>query len=141
MDGTALLIVPAATNGTDPWVDPSGWSRYYSEAQFAPAQIQLQTVANAYVNGDAFNLSRAANQLRQNFFALSPSIYPRERQLRLEYFHNHFKGFAGPPSAGASRPPLSAGKRIEVNVSLTQDLACNFRDSFRSGSFYCLLWS
>ncbi len=70
MDGTALLIVPAATNGTDPWVDPSGWSRYYSEAQFAPAQIQLQAVANPYVNGDAFNLSRAAKQLRQNFFAL-----------------------------------------------------------------------
>ena len=38
MDGSALLIIPAPTNETDPWVDPSGWSKYYSEAQFALVQ-------------------------------------------------------------------------------------------------------
>jgi cytochrome c-type biogenesis protein CcsB len=93
LDGSALLIVPAATNDTAPWVDPSGWSRYYSETQFAPVQPQLQALATTYVNGDGFNFSRATNQLRENLRSLSPSIYPQERQLRLEYFYNHFEGF------------------------------------------------
>ena len=94
MDGRALLIVPASTNETDPWVEPAlGGSRYYADAQFAPIQTQLQTVANAYVQGDGFNLNRAANQLRENLRALSPSIYPRDQQLRLEYFYNHFEAF------------------------------------------------
>ena len=93
MDGSALLIIPAPTNETDPWAEPSGWSKYYSEAQFAPVQTQLQTLATAYVNGDGFNFSHAASQLRENLRSLSPSIYPQERQLRLEYFYNHFEGF------------------------------------------------
>ena len=37
--------------------------------------------------------SRASNQLRENLRALSPQIYPQDRQLRLEYFCNHFEGF------------------------------------------------
>jgi len=93
MDGSALLVVPASTNDTAPWVDPSGWSRYYSETQFAPVQPQLQAFATAYLNGDGFNFSRATNQLRENLRGLSPSIYPQERQLRLEYFYNHFESF------------------------------------------------
>ena len=93
LDGSALLVVPAPANETDPWVDPSEWSRYYRQAQFAPVQIQLQTLATGYVNRDSFNFSRAANQLRENLRALSPSIYPQNRQLRLEYFYNHFAGF------------------------------------------------
>jgi cytochrome c-type biogenesis protein CcsB len=93
MDGSALLIVPAPINETDPWVDPSGWSKYYSETQLAPIQTQLQAVAAAYVNGDSFNLSRAANQLRETLRALSPSIYPQDQQLRFEYFYNHFEAF------------------------------------------------
>jgi cytochrome c-type biogenesis protein CcsB len=93
MDGSALLIVPAPTNETDPWVEPSGWSKFYSEAQFAPVQTQLQTAAAACVNGDGFNFSRAANQLRDSLRGLSPSVYPQERQLRLEYFYNHFEAF------------------------------------------------
>lgn len=93
MDGSSLLIVPAPTSKTDPWVDPSGWSKYYSEAQVAPLQTQLQSVANSYVQGDGFNLSRAANQLRENLRALSPLIYPGDQQLRLEYFYNHFEAF------------------------------------------------
>src|SRR5437773_8673683 len=93
IDGSALLIIPAPTNETDPWVEPSGWSKFYSEAQFAPVQTQLQTAATAYVNGDGFNFSRAANQLRDNLRGLSPSIYPEERQLRLESFYNHFEAF------------------------------------------------
>jgi cytochrome c-type biogenesis protein CcsB len=93
MDGSALLIIPAPTNETDPWVEPSGWSKYLTEAQFAPIQIQLQTVAKSYAQGDGFNFSHAASQLRENLRRLSPSIYPQERQLRLEYFYNHFEGF------------------------------------------------
>ena len=93
LDGSALLIVPAAASETDPWVDPSGWSKYYSETQATPLQSELQTVANSYVQGDAFNLNRAANQLRQNLRALSPSIYPTDQKLRLEYFYNHFEAF------------------------------------------------
>src|SRR6266487_3738843 len=93
MDGSALLIIPAPTSETDPWVDPSGWSKYYPEAQVAPLQTQLQTVANSYVQGDRFNLNRAANQLRENLRALSPSIYPGDQKLRLEYFYNHFEAF------------------------------------------------
>jgi cytochrome c-type biogenesis protein CcsB len=94
MDARVLLIVPAPANETDPWVEPgAGGSRYYADAQLAPIQTQLQTVANAYVQGDGFNLNRAANQLRENLRALSPSIYPRDQQLRLEYFYNHFEAF------------------------------------------------
>jgi cytochrome c-type biogenesis protein CcsB len=93
LDGSALLIVPAAKNETDQWVDPSGWSKDYSEAQFSPVQTQLQSLVAAYVNADAFNFSRAANQLRENLRGLSPSIYPQERELRLEYFYNHFEAF------------------------------------------------
>jgi cytochrome c-type biogenesis protein CcsB len=93
LDGSALLIIPAPTNETDTWVDPSGWSKYYSEAQFAPVQAQLQILATAYLEGDAFNFRRGANQFRDNLRVLSPSIYPRERQLRLEYFYNHFESF------------------------------------------------
>ena len=93
MDGSALLIIPAPTSETDPWVDPSGWSKYYPEAQVEPFQTQLQTVANSYVQGDGFNFSRASNQLRENLRVLSPSIYPGDQKLRLEYFHNHFEAF------------------------------------------------
>ncbi|PYL08339.1 MAG: hypothetical protein DME33_07655, partial [Verrucomicrobia bacterium] len=93
LDGSALLIIPASKNETDPWVDPSGWSKYYSEAQFAPIQMQLQSLIAAYASADAFNFSRAANELRENLRTLSPSISPGERQLRLEYFYNHFEAF------------------------------------------------
>jgi cytochrome c-type biogenesis protein CcsB len=93
MEGSALLIVPAPKNETDPWVVPSEFPRYYTDAQFAPIQIQLQALAKAYAQGDEFNFSRAANELRQNLRALSPSIYPQDRRLRLEYFYNHFAGF------------------------------------------------
>jgi cytochrome c-type biogenesis protein CcsB len=93
MDGSAFLIVPASKSETDAWVVPPEFSRYYTDAQFAPIQAQLQTLATAYTNGDSFNFSRASNQLRENLHDLSPAIYPPDRQLRLEYFYNHFDGF------------------------------------------------
>jgi len=93
MNGSALLIVPAPKSETDAWVVPPEFPRYYNETQFAPIQIQLQTMATGYVQGDGFNFSRAASQLRENLHALSPSIYPQDRQLRREYFYNHFDAF------------------------------------------------
>jgi len=93
MNGSALLIVPASKSETEAWVVPPEFSRYYSETQFAPVQIQLQTMATSYVQADGFNFSRTASQLRESLRALSPSIYPQDRQLRLEYFYNHFEAF------------------------------------------------
>jgi len=93
MDGSAFLIVPASKSETNAWVVPPEFSRYYTDTQFAPIQTQLQTLATAYTNGDSFNFSRASNQLRENLHDLSPAIYPEDRQLRLEYFYNHFDGF------------------------------------------------
>jgi cytochrome c-type biogenesis protein CcsB len=93
MDGSAFLIVPASKSETDAWMVPPEFSRYYADAQFAPIQTQLQTLATAYTNGDSFNFSRASNQLRENLHDLSPATYPQDRQLRLEYFYNHFEGF------------------------------------------------
>jgi cytochrome c-type biogenesis protein CcsB len=93
MNGSALLIVPASKSETDAWVVPPEFSRYYSETQFAPVQIELQTMATSYVQADGFNFSRAASRLGESLRALSPSVYPQERQLRLEYFYNHFEAF------------------------------------------------
>src|SRR2546423_11286161 len=50
-------------------------------------------MATSYVQADGFNFSRAASQLRESLRALSPSIYPQDRQLRLEYFSNPFEAF------------------------------------------------
>lgn len=91
MDGSAFLIVPAAEKATDPWTAPD--SSQLSEARFGPVQQNLEKFATAYVHGDGFQFSRAANQLRESLRVLSPNIYPTESQLRLEYFSNHFEGF------------------------------------------------
>jgi cytochrome c-type biogenesis protein CcsB len=93
INGNAFLIVPSPKSERDPWVLPPEYSQYYSDEQFAPVQAQLQTVATSYTNGDSFNFSRASNQLRDSFRNLSPQVYPQDRQLRLEYFSNHFDGF------------------------------------------------
>src|SRR5438067_9624476 len=93
MDGSAFLLVPARVKSTDAWLVPPEFGRYYEELQFASAQTQLQTLATAYAKGDGFQFSRAANQLRDGLRGLSPKIYPKESQLRLEYFYNHWDGF------------------------------------------------
>ncbi|HEY0368258.1 MAG TPA: cytochrome c biogenesis protein CcsA [Chthoniobacterales bacterium] len=92
-DGTAFLIVPAAAKITDQWVMPQAFGNHYSEQQFAPAATQLQAVAESYVKADGFTFGRAAQQLRDTLRALSPTIYPSESQLALEYRYNHFDGF------------------------------------------------
>src|SRR5260370_37291833 len=73
MNGTALLIVPASKSETDPWVVPPEVSRYYSETQFAPVQIELQTMTTGYVQADGFHFNRASNRLRAGMRALRPS--------------------------------------------------------------------
>lgn len=93
MDGSAFLLAPAPEKATDPWVVPPAFAQYYNEQQFVPVQTQLQAMANAYVKGDTFAFSRAANQLRDSLRQLSPRIYPGESQLRLEYFYNNWDGF------------------------------------------------
>jgi cytochrome c-type biogenesis protein CcsB len=95
MNGNALLIVPSPQRETDAWLapDPTAVVAYYNETQFAPAFAELTKMMRAYTQADAFDFSMAARQLQDNLRALSPSIYPQERQLRLEYFYNHFEGF------------------------------------------------
>jgi cytochrome c-type biogenesis protein CcsB len=95
MNGNALLIVPSPQRETDAWLvpDPTAVVAYYNETQFAPAFAELTKMMRAYTQADTFNFSIAARQLQDNLRALSPSIYPQKRQLRLEYFYNHFEGF------------------------------------------------
>ena len=93
MNGHSFLLVPAPEKTTDPWLVPPAFAQHYKEEQFAPVQTQLQTMANAYARVDGFAFSRAANQLRDGLRQLSPKIYPTEKELRLEYFYNHFDGF------------------------------------------------
>ncbi|MEP6955187.1 MAG: cytochrome c biogenesis protein CcsA [Chthoniobacterales bacterium] len=93
MDGSALLIVPAAQKVTDPWVVPPAFPDYYQQEQFAPVQQKLQSFANAYAQADSFQFATGARQLREALRGLSPQIYPSETQLALEYRYNHFDGF------------------------------------------------
>ena len=95
MDGSALLIVPSPKNETDPWVPPvpAAIASYYNESQSEATELPLQEMMTSYNQADSFKFSRSANQLREKLRALSPSIYPTESNLRLEYFYNHFEGF------------------------------------------------
>ncbi len=95
MNGRALLIIPSPKNEANAWVvpDPAAVAIYYNETQVAPAFSDLTKMMRAYVQGDAFNFGSAARQLRETLRALSQSVYPQERQLRLEYFYNHFAAF------------------------------------------------
>ena len=95
MNGNALLIVPSPQRETDAWIvpDPAAVAAYYNETQFAPAFAELTKMMRAYTQGDGFNFSRAASQLREGLRELSPATYPQDRQLRLEYSYNHFEGF------------------------------------------------
>jgi len=92
MNGSVFLIVPAPKDETDPWVvpDPLAVTVYYKET---PALANLGKMMTAYTQADQFNFGLAARELRENLRSLSPLIYPTERQLRLEYFYNHFDGF------------------------------------------------
>jgi cytochrome c-type biogenesis protein CcsB len=66
---------------------------YYNESQSETVGPPLQEMIAAYQEADSFKFSRSANQLREKLRTLSPSIYPTESKLRLEYFYNHFEGF------------------------------------------------
>ncbi len=95
MDGSALLVVPAAKNAADAWFvpEPASVASSYSEKQFAPAMSALAKMLQAYRAADPFAFSAASHEARENLRALSPAIYPPESKLRLEYFYNHFDGF------------------------------------------------
>jgi cytochrome c-type biogenesis protein CcsB len=95
MDGSALLIVPSPKKETEPWVppEPLAMTSYYDEAQAEAVGPPLQEMIAAYREADSFKFTRSANQLRERLRTLSPSIYPAESKLQLEYFYNHFEGF------------------------------------------------
>jgi cytochrome c-type biogenesis protein CcsB len=95
MNGSALLIIPSPKKEADAWLapDPVAVAAFYDETQFAPAFAELTKTMRAYTGADTFNFSLGANRLRDSLRTLNPSIYPQERQLRLEYFYNHFEGF------------------------------------------------
>ena len=95
MNGSALLIIPSPKKEADAWLapDPAAVAANYEEAQFAPAFAELSKMMRAYTEADTFNFTLGANRLRDSLRTLNPSIYPQEKQLRLEYFYNHFEGF------------------------------------------------
>jgi cytochrome c-type biogenesis protein CcsB len=95
MNGSALLIIPSPKKEADAWLapDPAAVAANYDEAQFAPAFAELSKMMRAYTEADTFDFSLGASRLRDSLRTLNPSIYPQERELRLEYFYNHFEGF------------------------------------------------
>lgn len=95
MNGSAFLIVPAPKSETGAWLVPdlSAAGAYYNEQQLAPAFDELAKMMQAYGQAEGFGFSSAARQIRDNLRTLSPSIYPPDSRLRLEYFYNHFEAF------------------------------------------------
>src|SRR5207248_2262007 len=91
----ALLLVPARKSSAEPWLplDPSVISSAYSEQQSAAVMSLVSEMARAYHDADSFKFSSAARQLREQLRALSPSIYPTEWKLKLEYLYNHLELF------------------------------------------------
>jgi cytochrome c-type biogenesis protein CcsB len=91
--GDIFLIVPAPKDATQKWLLPPDFATYYTADQFAPATQALQALAAAYIAGDAFQFSSHAHDLRIALRTLSPSIYPTEENLGVEYFYNQFRPF------------------------------------------------
>ena len=93
LNGSAFLIIPAPTSVNDAWVIPQAFGHYYKQEQFAIVQSRRQAMEDAYRTADSSRFSNAAAELREAARALSPAIYPAEKELRVEYAYNHFKGF------------------------------------------------
>jgi cytochrome c-type biogenesis protein CcsB len=95
IDGSALLLVPSPKSASDPWLvpEPAAVASYFNEQQFEPAVNALAKMMQSYGAADAFAFSSASREAREILRALSPSVYPEESKLGLEYFYNHFDGF------------------------------------------------
>ncbi|MDQ2869058.1 MAG: cytochrome c biogenesis protein CcsA, partial [Verrucomicrobiota bacterium] len=95
LDDSVFLIVPSPKSENAAWMvpDPASMSGSFNEQQSAPALAALTKAMNAYASADAFNFSAGAHELRDDLRAISPSVYPTESKLELEYFYNHFDGF------------------------------------------------
>jgi cytochrome c-type biogenesis protein CcsB len=91
--GDVFLIVPAPKDARQAWLLPPDYSTYYTSDQFATATKALQSLAAAYMAGDAFQFSSHARELRVALRALSPDIYPMEQNLGVECFYNQFRPF------------------------------------------------
>ena len=94
--GAALLIVPPRPDATvkDAWVVPPDAAKTFGEAKFKPATERLQAMVKAYVDGDAFNFSLRARELRQELRSLCSAVYPSEGDLGREYFYNQLAPFS-----------------------------------------------
>jgi cytochrome c-type biogenesis protein CcsB len=92
-NGDVFLIVPAPTGIKQAWVLPPDFATYYAKDQFAAATLALQSLAAAYVAGDAFQFSSHAHELRTALRALSPAVYPSEGELARECFYNQLRPF------------------------------------------------
>jgi len=92
-NGDVFLIVPAPKDVKQAWLLPPDFATYYAPDQFAAATTALQSLAAAYVAGDAFQFSSHAHDLREDLRALSPSVYPSETELGREYFYNQLRPF------------------------------------------------
>jgi cytochrome c-type biogenesis protein CcsB len=91
--GDAFLIVPAPKDTKQAWVLPPDFATYYQQDQFATPTQELQAMAAAYMAGDNFQFNSHAHNLRMALRALSPTIYPSEDELGLEYFYNQLRPF------------------------------------------------
>ena len=90
-----MHVATAKELGVNSWLspEPSAIHSLYSEEEFAPAMSSLTEMIRSYDRGDSFNFNLSAHQLREKLRALSPSIYPTEFKLQLEYLYNHLELF------------------------------------------------
>ncbi|HEX4139722.1 MAG TPA: cytochrome c biogenesis protein CcsA [Candidatus Methylacidiphilales bacterium] len=91
--GDVFLLVPAPHDVKQAWVLPPDFGKYYAADQFAPATTALQSLAAAYMAGDAFQFSVHAHELRAALRTLAPAVYPSDADLGREYFYNQLRPF------------------------------------------------
>lgn len=92
-EGRTFLVVPAKASAKEAWVIPPQYGQYYKDEEFAKVTTALQGMAKAYSAGDVFNFNLNARELRVGLRALSPAVYPTERELQIESFYNNLRPF------------------------------------------------
>jgi cytochrome c-type biogenesis protein CcsB len=93
-EGTIFLIVPPKREQAGSrWALPTQLAEIHGENSGATALEHLRGLAQAYIAGDAFKFSLNAHALRVSLRALSPDVYPSERELKTEVFYNRLDPF------------------------------------------------
>ena len=131
LTGARMFIVPPPDNGgtaqpaptSTIWLAPPDASQFYGEARFTPAAVALRGIAQAYLQGDGFNFSLHARELRGVLRQLNPVRYPPDALLARECFYNHLGAFPwaallyfvglGPPG-GRRREPRALAPRLPL---------------------------